>query len=344
MATYMEAMCNITDDLQVVEPNLNSYNVRRALEGFVQSSGIIFTVGGSGYVSQLYRDGAELGSAEANSGAVGDDSEWFYDEDADLLYIASALDPATEHFYEAGLDWKTTKQTAVNRASSFVREFLGKPIRKFSGDEGTEEADSYQDIIVKCVSHLAVATIIKPYDFEKGMKVEAVAYNEETNAGLLNLIKAGEIPLWDEVTARKKDGIVKKIATHASTTGGVADIWVPKGGPSVNWDRVKVVISDDSNSGNGANLRSGTSTPGIKYSVYTKSGDGLKVNQTVTSEEINGDYQTLAYGCLIRFAMTSSTSGTSATYYTNDEWEVEMDGKPIESGSGVKTVQAVRWN
>ena len=51
MAQYMEAMCNITDDLQVIEPNLNSYNVRRALEGFVQSSGIIFTVGGTGYVS-----------------------------------------------------------------------------------------------------------------------------------------------------------------------------------------------------------------------------------------------------------------------------------------------------
>jgi len=344
MATYMEAMANITDDLQVVEPNLNSYNVRRALEGFIQSSGIVYTVGGTGYVSQLFRDGAELGSAQASSGAVDSDSEWYYAEDTDLLTVASALDPATEHFYEAGLDWKTTKTTAVNSASSFVREFLNKPIRKFSGDEGTEEGDSYQDIIVKCVSHLAVASIIKPYDFEKAMRIESVAYNEETNQGLLNLIKAGEIPLWDEVTDRKKEGVVKKIATHASTTGGIADVWVPKGGPQVNWDRVKVIISDDGNSGSGASLLSGTSSPGIKYSVYTKSGDGLKVNQTVTSEEINGDFQTLAYGCLIRFSMASATSGTSAKFYTNDEWEIELDGKPVESGSGIKTVQAVRWN
>ena len=344
MATYMEAMANITDDLQVVEPNLNSYNVRRALEGFIQSSGIVYTVGGTGYVSQLFRDGAELGSAQASSGAVDSDSEWHYAEDTDLLTVASALDPATEHFYEAGLDWRTTKTTAVNSASSFVREFLNKPIRKFSGDEGTEEGDSYQDIIVKCVSHLAVASIIKPYDFEKAMRIESVAYNEETNQGLLNLIKAGEIPLWDEVTDRKKEGVVKKIAINASTTGGIADVWVPKGGPQVNWDRVKVIISDDGNSGSGASLLSGTSSPGIKYSVYTKSGDGLKVNQTVTSEEINGDFQTLAYGCLIRFSMASATSGTSAKFYTNDEWEIELDGKPVESGSGIKTVQAVRWN
>jgi hypothetical protein len=339
----MEAMCNITDDLQVIEPNLNSYNVRRALEGFIQSSGIVYTVGGTGYVSQLYRDGAELGSAQASAGAVDSDSEWYYAESTDLLTVASALDPATEHFYEAGLDWETTKNTAVNRSSSFVREFLNKPIRKFSGDEGSEEADSYQDIIVKCVAHLAVATIVKPYDFEKGMRIESVAYNEETNTGLLNLIKSGDIPLWDEVTNRKKDGIIKKISINASTTGGIADVWVPKSGPAVNFDRVKVVISDDGNSGSGASLLSGTSSPGIKYSVYTKSGDGMKVNQTVTSEEINGDFQTLAYGCTIRFSMASASSGTSAKFYTNDEWEIELDGKPTESGSGVKTLQAVRW-
>ena len=52
-STYYEAFCNVTDDLQVIEPNLNSYNVRRALEGFVQSSGIIYKVGGTGYVSGL---------------------------------------------------------------------------------------------------------------------------------------------------------------------------------------------------------------------------------------------------------------------------------------------------
>ena len=55
-STYYEAFCNITDDLQVIEPNLNSYNVRRALEGFVQSSGIVYKVGGTGYVSVLLQN------------------------------------------------------------------------------------------------------------------------------------------------------------------------------------------------------------------------------------------------------------------------------------------------
>lgn len=341
-STYYENFCNLTDDLQVIEPNLNSYNVRRALEGFVQSSGIIYKVGGTGYVSVLYRDGQELGSAQTSSGAVDSDSEWYYDEDADLLYVASALDPATEHFYEAGLDWKTTKQEAVDRASSFIREFLNKPIRRLSGDEGTESTGTYQDIIVKCASHLAVSTIIKPYDFEKAMRIEGVVYNEETNTGLLNLIKSGEIPLWDETTDRQRSGIIKRIAYNASSTGGIVDVFMAKNAPYVDFDRVKVVISNDGNSGSGANFNAGTENSTIKYSVYVKNDNGMKVDQVVTDEPLNGSYQTLAYGVLIRFAVSSTGSSASAKYYTNDEWEISLDGKPIESGSGVKTVQAIR--
>jgi hypothetical protein len=341
-STYYEAFCNITDDLQVIEPNLNSYNVRRALEGFVQSSGIVYKVGGTGYVSVLYRDGQELGSAQSSSSDVDSDSEWFYDEDADLLFVASALDPATEHFYEAGLDWKTTKTEAVNRASAFIREFVNKPIRRLSGDEGTESTGTYQDIIVKCASHLAVATIIKPYDFEKAMRIEGVVYNEETNTGLLNLIKAGEIPLWDETTDRQKSGIIKRIAYNASSTGGIVDVYMSNNAPYVDFDKVKVVISDDGNSGSGANFNSGSVNTAIKYSVYTKNDDGLKVDQVVTDEPLNGGYQTLAYGVFIRFAVSSTASGSSAKYYTNDEWEISLDGKPIESGSGIKTLQAIR--
>lgn len=340
-STYYEAFCSVTD-LQMVEPNLNSYNIRRALEGFVQASGIVYRVGGSGYVSVLYRDGQELGSAQGSAGAVDSDSEWYYDEDTDLLTVASALDPATEHFFEAGQDWKTTRDKAINSASSFIREFCNKSIRRLSGDEGTESTGTYQDIIVKCASHLAVATLIKPYDFEKAMRIEGVVYNEETNTGLLNLIKSGEVPLWDETTDRQRSGIIKRIAYNASSTGGIVDVMMGKNAPWVDWDRVKISISDDGNSGSGANMSSGSENSTIKYSVYVKNDNGLKVEQVVTDEPINGSYQSMAYGAYIRFSVSSTSSGTASKYYTSDEWEIELDGQPIESGSGVKTVQVIR--
>ena len=340
-STNFEALCNINDDLQIVLPTLNSYNVRRPVEGFIQSSGIIFTVGGVGYVEMLFRDGKELGSAQSSASDVTSDGQYFYAEDTDLLTVASSLDPSTEHFFEAGLDWKNTRTSAVNRSSMFVREYINKPIRRIYGEEGSESVGNYQDIIVRATSHLAVASIVRPYDFGKAQQIEGVAYNEETNTGLLNLIKKGEIPLWDETTARKRNGIVKKISVNASSTGGIADILVPEGTPYVDWDRIKVIIKDDGNSGSGANLVSG-SVSTIKYSVFTKNDDGIKIDETVKDEPINGQYQELAYGTYIRWAIGGTSSATSSKYYTNDEWEIEYDGQPIESGSGIGTLQVIR--
>tara|TARA_A100000172_G_C3042442_1_gene111031 strand:- start:1618 stop:2655 length:1038 start_codon:yes stop_codon:yes gene_type:complete len=340
-STNFEALCNINDDLQIVLPTLNSYNVRRPVEGFIQSSGIIFTVGGVGYVEMLFRDGKELGSAQSSASDVTSDGQYFYAEDTDLLTVASSLDPSTEHFFEAGLDWKSTRTSAVNRSSMFVREYINKPIRRIYGEEGSESVGNYQDIIVRATSHLAVASIVRPYDFEKAQQIEGVAYNEETNTGLLNLIKKGEIPLWDETTARKRNGIVKKISVNASSTGGIADILVPEGTPYVDWDRIKVIIKDDGNSGSGANLVSG-SVSTIKYSVFTKNDDGIKIDETVKDEPINGQYQELAYGTYIRWSIGGTSSATSSKYYTNDEWEIEYDGQPIESGSGIGTLQVIR--
>ncbi len=340
-STNFEALCNINDDLQIVLPTLNSYNVRRPVEGFIQSSGIIFTVGGVGYVEMLFRDGKELGSAQSSASDVTSDGQYFYAEDTDLLTVASSLDPSTEHFFEAGLDWKSTRTSAVNRSSMFVREYINKPIRRIYGEEGSESVGNYQDIIVRATSHLAVASIVRPYDFGKAQQIEGVAYNEETNTGLLNLIKKGEIPLWDETTARKRNGIVKKISVNASSTGGIADILVPEGTPYVDWDRIKVIIKDDGNSGSGANLVSG-SVSTIKYSVFTKNDDGIKIDETVKDEPINGQYQELAYGTYIRWSIGGTSSATSSKYYTNDEWEIEYDGQPIESGSGIGTLQVIR--
>ncbi len=340
-STNYEALCNINDDLQVVLPNLNAYNVRRPVEGFVQSSGIVYEAGGVGYVEMLFRDGKELGTAQSSASDVNADGEYHYAEDTDLLTIASTNDPSSEHFYEAGLDWKSTREEAVNRASAFVREYVNRPIRRIYGEEGSESTVNYQDIIVRATSHLAVASIVRPYDFEKAQQIEGIAYNEETNTGLLNLIKAGEIPLWDDTTARKRDGIVKKISVNASSTGGIADVLVPEGTPYVDWDRIKVIIKDDGNSGSGANLVAGSSS-NIKYSVFTKNDDGIKIDETVKDEPINGDYQELAYGTFIRWSIGGTSSATSSKYYTNDEWEIEFDGQPIESGSGIGALQVIR--
>ncbi len=68
----------------------------------------------------------------------------------------------------------------------------------------------------------------------------------------------------------------------------------------------------------------------------------LFIDETVKDEPINGDYQELAYGTFIRWSIGGTSSATSSKYYTNDEWEIEFDGQPIESGSGIGALQVIR--
>ena len=79
------------------------------------------------------------------------------------------------------------------------------------------------------------------------------------------------------------------------------------------------------------------------YSVWVKNAGKLGIqqgNQVVTSEKINGDYQSLAGGLQIRFAGETKTSVATAT----NEWEIEVmgAGEHIDA-SGVKSVANTRW-
>jgi len=71
----------------------------------------------------------------------------------------------------------------------------------------------------------------------------------------------------------------------------------------------------------------------VKYSVYVKNDTGLAMNEVVASEEINGDYQSLAYGMYIRWG--------EGVYTTNDQWSIIVMGIPEEHGS-VKSEQVSR--
>ena len=78
------------------------------------------------------------------------------------------------------------------------------------------------------------------------------------------------------------------------------------------------------------------------YSVWVKDGDGLKNQQIITNEVINGDYQSLAGGLEIRFA--GSTDSTQAA--ANDEWEIEVFGRnevvDVSEGKAVKMTRTGR--
>lgn len=334
MSTYLESYCNITTDLQAVEPNLDGYDQKRRITGHHSivangSPADVYTYYGTGYIGMLYRDGAELGAAQATAGAVDGnvDGEWYYDAAGDYLKVASVADPDTSHEIEAGQDWVTVKTEAVGRASEMVRSLAGRPIMKRLGTgQQSETLREWEDIIVRSAATIAVADLIRPYDFDRAAQLASLAYNPE-ETGWLDMIRKGTIALWNEVTPEKQQGLVRKVGTHgASSTGTIADV---QGTATVRWDAVKVKIIT------GGTFAAGSAST-VTYSVWVGDSTGLKNTQVVTAAVITGAYQTLAHSLYIRFA--------PGVYTADDEWEVLCAGTEAEAGTGgVQSIQLSRF-
>lgn len=333
MSTYLESYCNTTTDLQAVEPNLDGYNQKRRITGHhsIVASGSpadVYTYYGTGFISMLYRDGAEMGAAQATAVAVDGnvDGEWYYDAEGDFLKFASVADPDTSHEMAAGQDWVTVKTEAVGRASEMVRSLAGRPIMKRLGTgQQSETLREWEDIVVRSAATIAVADLIRPYDFDRAAQLASLAYNPE-GTGWLDMIRKGTIALWNEVTPEKQQGLVTEISQNASSTGTIADV---QGTASVRWDAVKVKI-----------ITGGTFAPGtastVTYSVWVGDTTGLKNTQVVTAAVIDGSYQSLAHGLSIRFA--------PGVYTAADEWEVLCAGTEAEAGTGgVQSIQLRRF-
>ena len=131
--------------------------------------------------------------------------------------------------------------------------------------------------------------------------------------------------MWNETSFRSEAGIISEISINGSSTGYIEDVKM-HGPPATDYDEVRVVIST------AGTFAPGT-TSGVKYDVFVKDTTGLRMLKVVDGETMNGDYQSLAYGAMVRFQ--------AGVYTLNDEWGVtfQSDGIPIGS---VKSGQIYR--
>ena len=71
-----------------------------------------------------------------------------------------------------------------------------------------------------------------------------------------------------------------------------------------------------------------------KYTVYASDGDNLKVDKVVTSELINGRFQSLGVGSLqVRW---SGDDVVTAITTQLDEYEIELHGYGMDTNSPTK--------
>ncbi len=315
--SYQEAFCNTTTDLQACVSDIDRYDRKRVLmSNFITTdTSNLYQLLNTGHVEQLYRDGIEMTAVTDTPNA---DNEYNYSTTTDSFQFflsSSSVNALNSSVFEAGEDWNTLKTRVTKEQADHIRSFLNRPIYKRGNSNYQGAADRpYDFIVIRCNALLACADLVRSQDPEKADELEERVLGEE---GLLTKLKKRDYVMWNETSFRSESGVIREISVNGSTTGYIEDVKLI-GPPSTDYDEVRVVIST-----------AGTFSPGsastVKYDVYTKNDTGLRRHKSVDAEVMNGDYQSLAYGALIRFQ--------AGVYTVNDEWSVTFQSDEVQMGT-----------
>jgi hypothetical protein len=207
-------------DVRSVLATIDDFDLKIPLneESFVASTQD--TLSNCGYIARLYRDGTDLGAAQATAVAVDSDGEWHYESSTDLLTTFNTNDPDS---YE----WMAAPDTLANVQAKFMNTGaemfegvnprfprpLPKSDRSYSGAE-------YEAGIVKGVALFAAREAIINSDpgSPELFKVENQLWNEQ-ETGLIDLIKKGELKFEFELTDSDEHGEIVEGTLNAATTG-----------------------------------------------------------------------------------------------------------------------------
>jgi len=297
MATYAT-----NRDLKDVFPDIDSFDTKTTLYGWVVDSGSRYKAENCGLITQLFANGENLGNAESSSSNVSANGEWYYTDDV-CYYYNSTVNP-NDILMESGEDWGDIRTRYLLNSSKYLDSMLdGKlPREQFKDQDG-----NYDYIIVRTTALLACSFLIRAAQPTSEI-ADALFLEANTNIASLN---DGSTKLSWQTTGDASMGVIREGSVSGSlrvidTRGAYAGIY----------DRIGVKITTAGVIGTAV------------YSYWAGDSDRVgseRMNQSEAasySDTINGNYQPVGNGLYIRFA---GDTGDSATI--NDYWEKEDVGK-----------------
>ena len=114
MATYATER-----ELKDVFPEVDNFDTKTPIYGWVQHSGSLYRADNCGLITQLFVDGQDLGAAEANSGEVTANGEWYYESTLDAAYYYNSATHPNDLLMESGEDFATLKTRFLANASKY---------------------------------------------------------------------------------------------------------------------------------------------------------------------------------------------------------------------------------
>ena len=295
-------------DLKDIFPEVDSFDTKTPIYGWVVVSGDKYGAHNSGLVTQLFVNGESLGAAQSAHTDLNTEGEWFYNSTDDVLYYYSASNP-NDKLMESGELFSTLKTRYMKNASEFLDSRLDGtlPRERFKDQDG-----NYDYIIVRTSALISAVFLIRSHD--PTSEVASALWDEATDN--IDKINKGETKLSWQVTQSDSQGAVRE-----SSVSGALRIVDTRGHYVGTYDRIGVRITTAGAIGT------------AKYSVWSSDGDkigteimaetsGTATTDADITEVVDGMYQLLTRGLQIRFA---GDTGDAAV--AGDAWEIEVTGK-----------------
>ena len=313
-------------DLEDIFPNINDYDSKEAIYGWT-SAGSLHAAQNTGLVSQLFRDGANLGDPELD--IPNSTNEWQYVSAEDVLYFYHTSDP-NDLLMEAGEDFATLITRVMGNASRYFDSRVDATLPR---DQWKDKEGNYDYLIIRTVALISIVFLLKAHDPNSIM---IKTFEEEYNFNL-EVLNSGQARLSNQVSGDSSKGTVREVVSPQNTNP--LHIVDTRGRYSGVYDLIKVVISTAGAIGT------------AKFDVFAGDNTGLKQNKTIDAQLITGDYQSIGGGLQIRFAGKNDSSSATVGG-TPDEWEIEVwgEGEEIDNNPirGIRTSRrrgriATRW-
>jgi hypothetical protein len=305
--------CNATTDLYRAYPRIEEFREYKTVRGWVLHSGSIYKVGGTGYVSAVFENNLPL-TAAASAVAV-TAGTYYYDSDADVLYLAatSGLPTASTNIYKVGEDWDSLKSWAVTQAGAEVDTLLdGRFPRPIPESPDGSTTARYDVDLTRAAAKFAVAFIAsrrEPMRTEPEPNTAQSLYDEGRK--IIDEYNKGDRHFSWEQTKDEIGGFIVRAETD-NTGDGILQVR----GSHDAWDdafwRVKITTA-------GA-----VGTAEYQYSTDNGSTyNGTDLTTSRTWQEISGALagegvlaEELSF--YIRFL------DRSGTFDVGDEWQIEI--------------------
>ena len=306
-------------DVKDVFPNMDDYDVKSPIYGWIEVSTSKYAAHDSGLVTQLFADGEDLGPAQSAHTDLNVEGEWFYNSAEDVCYYYSANTPL-DKLMEAGEEFSTLVTRITKNASRFLDARLDANLPR---DQFKDKEGNFDYMIIRTAALLSAKFLIKA---QEPVNPLADEFDEEIKENI-DALNSGKTRLSGNVTGDASKGIVREVVAPQAANG--LHIVDTRGNYNGIYDLVKIVIN----------------TAGIigtaKFDVYGKSTDNLKADKIVDAETINGQYQSIGNGLQIRFAGKNSSSAATLGG-TPDEWEIEVWGRMESMDDNIGNIRSVK--